>query len=179
MKKFEAQLLKDRKVIPKRNQPKQYDKHFVSHRVTIPIGLNDKLMEAISLHDTNISRAFAIAIDNELSCEQPFDLDTDVPTEYVKYKYASEANDILDFLRQFQKGLSIHMLMLCRYDIGIPDRETFMYAFQELAKTNNIEAFEHKSAFAKTTEIRWRAKELVEKKRRVGRRVPPPKEPGT
>jgi hypothetical protein len=89
-----------------------------------------------------MSRLVAIAIDNELDCKTPFNYNVQVPTTpYKAYNFAAEAGRILEFLKCFPKGTNRMTLILCRRDMNIPDRDTFLEALRELLHADIVEEF--------------------------------------
>lgn len=100
-----------------------------------------------------ISRLIAIALEHELEREKPFEYDVTLPSdEYVEFAYADEAGKIMNYLRGDLQGMGLDMLCLCRHDIGIPDKNTFLLAFRELVKKDMLEAYKPKKKLLSYTE---------------------------
>lgn len=111
-------------------------------KVYIPKGTHQLLKEASEDLETPMSRLMAIALDNELDADVPFNYPCPMPdAPYVEYAYANEAGKIMRFLEHFPTGTSVDTLMLCRRDIGIESRAVFMLAYRELLEKNMIEDF--------------------------------------
>lgn len=106
---------------------------------------NKELLDKIALSKKiPITRLVAIAIENELLKDNPFNYDIDTPSEeYTPLAFASEAQKILDYLGKVS-GLSLDMLCILRHDIGIPDKKLFMLAFRECLLSNFLEEFKPK-----------------------------------
>jgi hypothetical protein len=91
-----------------------------------------RLIEIQKKMNIPISRLITIALENELNKEKPFTYDLTIPTdEFVEYAYIDEAGKIITFLMKYKKGLSLQFLALNRNEMGIPDIQTFLYAFRE------------------------------------------------
>lgn len=89
-----------------------------------------------------MSRLIAIAIDNELEKEKPFNFPLDLPTqEYIEYAYVDEASKILAYMQKQNTGMTLDMLMILRHDIGIKDKETFLAAFRECLEKKMLEEY--------------------------------------
>jgi hypothetical protein len=117
----------------------------------------EKLQKFSQYHEMSISRLVAIAVDNELQKEKPFEFDLNVPDEkYVDMAYADEAGKILQFLKAYG-GMGVDMLMLVREDIGITDKRIFLLAFRELAQKGLIESYVPKTKGPKFDRAYWRA----------------------
>lgn len=89
---------------------------------------------------STMSALCSIALDKELSSENPFSFKTTLPTEeLVEYAYADEATKILHFMQNITKGMDLNYLILLRHDMGISDHEIFLHAFKELLNAKMIE----------------------------------------
>lgn len=89
-----------------------------------------------------VSRLIAIALDNEMESPNPFNYPVELPTsEYIPYGYVDEAGKILTFLMSLPAGTGLDSLMLCRREIGINDKETFMLAVRELLEKDLAEMY--------------------------------------
>lgn len=89
-----------------------------------------------------ISRLIAIALDNELLKENPFDFNIELPEsgEYNDFAHAHECGLIIDFIKA-SRPTGLDILVLLRHDIGIPDKSTFLAAFKECIDNDVIEKF--------------------------------------
>ena len=124
---------------PTQYQKKREDDPFVSVTAYIPKSLSLRLSMLSKEIGLPMSRLIGFAIDNELDTEKPFNYDCSLPTDdYVEYQYAGEAGKIINFLNLIPSGASIDMLMLCRRDIGIPDKFTFLRAMRELIEKDMV-----------------------------------------
>ncbi len=125
------------------NAPKvDYSKGpFDSVRVFMSRTDRAKLKEYSELTGLPMSRLMAIAFDNELDQPVPFNYPCILPlTQYIEGAYTDEAGKLLRFLgATFPDGTGRDMLMLCRREIGIDNRETFMLAYRELLEMGLIE----------------------------------------
>jgi hypothetical protein len=115
---------------------------FALIKVFFPKGTEDILREKSKASGLPMSRLIAIAVDNELDTPVPFNYQCELPSSvFVEFAYAEEAQKIARFLLRFPSGTGRDTLMLCRRDIGVPDRATFMYAYRELLQADMIEEF--------------------------------------
>lgn len=102
----------------------------------------DKLEKIAKIRKISVARLIAIAIDNELNNDESFKFDTSFPgDEYVPYTYADEAGKLLKFMKTLRFGAGLDVLVLLRYDIGIPNKQVFLAAFRECLELNMIESF--------------------------------------
>ena len=82
---------------------------------------------------TSANQLIAIAIDNELEREDPFDYDLELPKQPKgDFPYVEQANKILQYMRE-RSGMSKEMMCLLRHDMGVPSKPIFLLAFEELA----------------------------------------------
>lgn len=92
--------------------------------------------------DLPMSRLLAIALIHEMERPDPFNLQLDLPDdEFVENAYADEAVKIYDFLNKFPGGTGIDTLWLFKVEIGIRDKERFLYGYRELLKSGMVEEF--------------------------------------
>lgn len=102
----------------------------------------DKIREISNRRNITMSKLIAFAIDRELEIDRPFDFDDSIPDEDIlEYAYADEAQRIIEFLSTWRVGTGKDILLLCRHEMGIEDKETFMLAFKECLDKGMIEAF--------------------------------------
>lgn len=87
------------------------------------------------------SRVIAIAIDNELGKDKPFEFDLTLPEEDTceDLIYADEGGKLLDYMAKI-RGAGLDTLILLRHDIGIPDKDTFLATFKECLGNDMIES---------------------------------------
>lgn len=106
----------------------------------------EELERYIHKHKLPLSSLVAIAIEHELERDRPFSYDTSQPPgEYKAGLYLEEAIKIAAYLTQ-TSGMSLTMLTLNRHDIGIPDREKFMFGFIECLLSGKIESYNPKQS---------------------------------
>lgn len=87
-----------------------------------------------------VSRIVQIAIDNELDAPNPFYYPVEEPKNaYLADAYIEEAQLLARYLVKFASGCGKDQLMLCRRDVGILNKETFMCALRELREAKIIE----------------------------------------
>lgn len=90
----------------------------------------------------SMSRLLSFSVDNEMLKEIPFEFRCDLPEgEFVEYAYADEATKILDYVRTLRKGAALDIMLMLRFDIGIPDKDIFLAAFKECLEKGMIESF--------------------------------------
>lgn len=113
---------------------------FVRIQVYVPKSIFGILEEQSEKHGLPISRLACIAIDNELDAPAPFNYLCLMPTNtYIEGAYIEEAQKLSRFLMKFPNGTGRDTLMLCRRDVGVLDRGTFMLAYRELMEVGIIE----------------------------------------
>ncbi len=87
-----------------------------------------------------MSRLIGYAVDNELLAVQPFAFPCPLPMNtYVEHAYMEEAQRIYNYLLKFPNGLGRDQLVLCRHDLGIPNKETFLQGLRELFEREMIQ----------------------------------------
>ena len=102
----------------------------------------DRLRKIAKLRKISIARLIAVAIDHELEMERPFKFEVDLPVEeYLEYAYAEEAGKIITHMNTMTLGAGLDILVLLRFDIGIPDKDIFLKAFKECLDKDMIESF--------------------------------------
>jgi hypothetical protein len=136
-------------------------------------GLSHRLYTVVSNHHyaalmsyqkktgVDVGRLIATAIDRELLRNEPFKFDLTIPSvdeSYVEYAYIEEAGKILNLLRKHKTGLTLYFLVLCRHDIGVPEKETFMLAFRECIDKGFVEECVKFRRGDKTPYKAWRLK---------------------
>lgn len=92
-----------------------------------------------------MARLIALLIDDELIKDTPFTYDlTLAGEESVEYAYADEAGKLLNFLKIHDRPVGLDVLTMLRYHIGIPDKITFLGAFNECLTKDMIEPYKEK-----------------------------------
>ncbi len=110
-----------------------------------------------------VARLVAIAIDNELDQEKPFNYPLNLPEKPAteEYLYAKEMGQLIKFFEANKEGFSLDQLVLLRLDIGISSREILLAAFAELLYRNLIVSYRPvrtKFAYFKSDYVHYRIK---------------------
>lgn len=109
-------------------------------KIYCPRGIAAAVKQKAEQAGLPVSRLFCIAVDNELDAPVPFNFPCLLPSNtYIEMAYAEEAQKIARYLTKFLNGTGRDQLMLCRRDIGIPNKTTFMLAYRELLEVGVIE----------------------------------------
>jgi len=137
-------------------------KLYKKHAVSIPICTMSILDEYSVKLKLPIARLVAIAIDNELDAETPFNYpyknQSGVDDNFM---YAKEAGIISNFIKQFPNGIAVESIMLCRRQHGVIDRELLKMVYTELLHRGMIEEYKaHKNAFTPQGRIKVRIAEV-------------------
>lgn len=119
------------------------DKHLVTMGVALSEWHRTKIKEYALKNNLSVSRVIAFAVDNELQKDNPFEFNTELPTqEYTEYTFADEAGKILNFIKTLRNGSAgLDILLLLRYTIGVPDKDIFLAAFKDCLDRGMIESF--------------------------------------
>jgi hypothetical protein len=113
---------------------------FEGIQVFLPKSIKGILQETSERMGLPMSKLTAIAIDNELDSPVPFAYNCLLPSSvFIPNAFAAEAARIVSYLMRFPSGTGRDQLMLCRRDMDIPNKETFMYAYRELLEVGIIE----------------------------------------
>lgn len=116
------------------------DDTFALLKIYAPRGLANAVKAHAEKSGLPTSRLFCIAVDNELDAPVPFNFPCLIPSNtYIEMAYAEEAQRIAKYLVKFVNGTSRDQLMLCRRDIGVINKTTFMLAYRELLEVGVIE----------------------------------------
>ena len=116
---------------------------FSDIKVYIPKSTHFQLKKISAALNKPVSRLVAIAIDNELDAEKPFNYPTPMPqTLYVKLLHLTNAMKLYDFIKSAPNGITIESLVLCRSMFGITNRNDVMEAYRELLMDELIEEYE-------------------------------------
>lgn len=116
------------------------DDTFAMVKVYVPRALVDTVATRAKSMGLPLSRLFCIAVDNELDAPVPFNFPCVLPSNtYIEMAYADEAQKIAAYLVKFLNGTSRDQLMLCRRDIGVLNKQTFMLALRELLEVGVVE----------------------------------------
>jgi hypothetical protein len=114
---------------------------LVMNRAFVPRSIDGILRAAQAQLFLPMSRLVAVAVDNELDAPAPFTYNIDLPTnEYIELAYIDEAQKIIRYIQsKFPKGVGLDLLCLCRRDLGVPDKERFLFGFRELLRQGMVE----------------------------------------
>lgn len=116
------------------------DDTFAMVKVYCPRALVTAVKELSEKQGRPLSRLFCVAVDNELDAPVPFNFPCLLPSNsYIEMAYAEEAQLIAKYLVKFVNGTSREQLVLCRRDIGVLNKTTFMLAYRELLEVGVIE----------------------------------------
>ncbi len=108
-------------------------------KVYVPKALSTMLRGKAKSMGLPVSRLVSYAIDNELE-SSAFNYPCPLPTvQYIDFAYVEEASRMYQYMTKFPSGAGRDQYMLCRFDMGIPDKNTFMLAFRELLQKEMIE----------------------------------------
>ena len=119
-------------------------KDWMAHPKTNIAKSTDQILREISLErEIPISKLIAIAIDNELGTENPFQFHYALPSDLREgIMYPREAGRIKEYMfSTVPNGTGLDQLLLCRRDMGIESKEVFLRAFRDLVAEDFIEYF--------------------------------------
>jgi hypothetical protein len=118
---------------------KNPDNPFGFWKAFLPLETIEILKERSRVTGVPISRLIAFAVDNELDAPNPFCYLTELPDNvYIEGAYMDQAQKILRFLQKFPSGIGRDMLMLCRRDMSVGNKQNFLLGLRELYETNMI-----------------------------------------
>lgn len=135
---------------------------------------NKALIEAQAEREERFtSMMIAVAIDNEMAKEKPFELDLTLPDDDLDWRsnpYADEAGKIFNFLKS-KEGVSLDMLYFLRHDIGIPTKHELLQGVRVLLSEDMIETYipvlrSHEGKNLKKTIYYYRVKETESKRQK-------------
>lgn len=109
----------------------------------VPKHHHEKIRSISKLRKVSMSRLVALLVDDELIRDKPFNYDMTLQ-ESEDYAYVDQASKLLNFMNKLDKNMGLDTMLLMRYHIGIPEKETFLGAFQELLSKEMIEAYKEK-----------------------------------
>lgn len=120
------------------------NKNMKRQSTYIPMYHMEKLNLLAMEQGIPISRLISFAVHNEFERENPFEFDVSIPplADIIDYAYADEAGKILTFMKTLRNGAGLDILTLLRFQIGVPDKETFLLAFADCLQRGHIEAFD-------------------------------------
>jgi hypothetical protein len=108
--------------------------------VHLPKFVNQTMRDIALEKGLPISRLVQIAIDNELVTATPFEFDCSWPeSEFIENAYIEEATRVELLLKRFPWGIGLDALTLLRHDVGVQDKERFIYGVRELFQMGKIE----------------------------------------
>lgn len=118
------------------------DNHLNKLASYVPKYHLEKVRKISKSRKISMARLVAFAIDRELQIERPFDFDCSLEgIDNIEYAYADEAGRILNFIKTLRIGAGLDVLVLCRFEMNIPDKSVFLAAFKECLDKNMIEGF--------------------------------------
>ena len=121
------------------------DDDMIDVQTRLAISTKDHLTELSRTMGVSRSRLIAYAVDNEMDSPQPFNFAIQLPTTpYVEGQYMSEAGKVLRYIARSNNGCVREAVILCRRDIGVPDKEILMLAVRELLELGHIEEYKSK-----------------------------------
>lgn len=119
---------------------KKEDDQWEALSIKLPKFTWDTLRDLATERQIPLGRLVGIAVDNELVKENAFEQDLGFPEIiHVPNAYAEEASRIEKLLVKFPGGIGLDALILFRWSIGIPSRESFMLGYRELFLAKRIE----------------------------------------
>jgi hypothetical protein len=122
-----------------------FSEYLKDIKIFCPVSIYEKLRAKSRDTGIPISHLVIFAIDNELDAPNPFYYPANQPTtSFIQDAYADEAQRIAVFLRKNPGGMSREMLLAHRRTVGIPNKETFLYALRELYEAGVIEEYKPK-----------------------------------
>lgn len=135
----------------KKDNKMSNDSLMVSMKFNTSKHAETKIRGVAGLRKITMSKVIAIAIDNELERDKPFEFDLTLPNsdDTIEYAYADEAGKILSFIKGLRVGAGLDILVMLRYDIGIPDKKVFLAAFKECLDNDVLESFKPKPSYGK------------------------------
>ncbi len=87
-----------------------------------------------------VSKVIAIAIDNEMDSPNPFNYLCQMPSStYIDGAYMDEAMKIYKYLKKFPYGVARDTLVMHRRDMGILNKDAFMFGYRELLEKDQAE----------------------------------------
>jgi len=119
-------------------------KDQILHAITtyVPKHQYELIRRLAKVKQLTMAKLVTNVIENEIDMGGKFDYKIEMPQcEYVEYAYADEAGKILEFMAKLRKGLPLDTLVMCRHDIGVECRETFLLAFRECVEKELIQAY--------------------------------------
>lgn len=150
-----------RKNYPK-NEDNERDDLMKMLRTYAPMSVAQILKAKSDAINHPISKLIMIAVENELESPNPFTYMQELPDiPFVQDAYAEEASKIFEFLQKIPYGIGKDSLLMCRRDMGIMSKDTFLLGFRELENSGLIESFYPKKAtFTYPLDYRyWRVKQ--------------------
>ena len=124
-----------------KNNDKNEDESFSKFPVRIPNSTYAMLKALKTARGESISRMVALLIDKELDKDinECFTYPCELPSnDFIEYAYTEEAAKVARFLASFKIGTSIETIVLCRREIGVPDRDDLLAGLRELLERNMV-----------------------------------------
>lgn len=115
-----------------------------SLRVPVSSTLFDRLEAQAERFKMPVTRLVAIAVENELAKDKPFeDFVVKIPESgtYDEFTFSDEAGKIVNWFRMFGASVTLDQLYIFRHDMHIPDGHTFLAGVRECLDRGMIETF--------------------------------------
>ena len=119
-------------------QRRKLSDEFEVVKVYLPRTMLEKLKEIKQQTGVNISRLCAIAVDNEIERDNPFNFDDELPESVPEHVYAAEAGRILEYLSHVPGGLSVQAMVLLRRDMGMENKHDVLCGIAELIRAGAV-----------------------------------------
>lgn len=120
------------------------DDPFIALKVYIPRVVYNKLKIISENTQNTMNRTVVSGLFNAINEGMSFEVDTstpgDAPASYGLYDVESML--LYQFISKSYNGMSLDLLVMCRDDIGIPDRNILMYALYQLIRNKSVELLE-------------------------------------
>lgn len=118
------------------------------HTVTLSDHHTKRLKDYAIRLKLPLSRMIALAVDNELAKQKPFDgIDFTLLKDIQEYAYAKEAQRISDYMDKVLHAVTVDYLYSHRHDMGLKTLEEVVGGFSELMRAGLLVEF--KPSFAK------------------------------
>ena len=90
-----------------------------------------------------VSRVVCMGLDNELERENPCEYDLTLPEidENLENAYADEGGKFLTFMKTLHSGMGLDMLVMLRYEMGVPNKTALITVFADCLEKGIIERY--------------------------------------
>lgn len=119
----------------------EVDQCFESFQGRLPLSSFKKLKEISHLRDVPLTHLVAYAVEREFEKPDAFQWKYKIPGDetFVHNQYADQALKIYDFVKKFPNGTGIDSIMLCRFDMGMPNKDDVVNGYRELLNSGMVE----------------------------------------